>query len=107
MGQYDNAVYMWDSALKLGATLSSPVCHAGMACGDTGDFLFSMKEVSFINKKGEKKFATAPSAVTSEVGTPPVMFGNGKIAAYYVQLQLSGKNYRFYYIPKARQCRSS
>jgi hypothetical protein len=107
MGQYDNAVYMWDSALKLGATLSSPVCHAGMACGDTGDFLFSMKEVSFINKKGEKKFATAPSAVTSEVGTPPVMFGNGKIAAYYVQLQLSGKNYRFYYSPKALQCRSN
>ncbi len=107
MGQYDNAVYMWDSALKLGATLSSPVCHAGMACGDTGDFLFSMKEVSFINKKGEKKFAAAPSAVTSEVGTPPVVLGNGQIVAYYVQLRFAEKNYRFYYSPKSLQCRSN
>ena len=107
MGQYDNAVYMWDRALKLGATLSRPVCHAGMACGDTGHFLLNTKEISFINQKGEKKFAAASSAVTSEVGTTPVMFGKGKIAAYYVQLQLSGKNYRFYYSPKTLKCRGN
>jgi tetratricopeptide (TPR) repeat protein len=107
MGQYDNAIYMWDGALKLGATLSSPVCHAGMACGDTGEFLLSMKEVSFVNKKGEKKFSAPPSAITSDVGTPTVIGGKGRIAAYYIQLVSSGKNYRFYYSPKALQCRSN
>jgi tetratricopeptide (TPR) repeat protein len=107
MGQYDDAVSMWDKALELGATLSSSVCHAKAACGDTGDFLFSTKEVSFVSKKGEKEFAAAPSAVTSEVGTPPVLFGNGRIAAYYLQLRFSGKNYRFYYGPKSLQCRSN
>ena len=107
MGQYDNAIYMWDSALKLGATLSSPVCHAGMACGDTGEFLLSMKEVSFVNKKGEKKFYAPPSAITSDVGAPTVIGGNGRIAASYVQLVSSGKNYRFYYSPKVLQCRSN
>ena len=107
IGQYEDAVRMWDKALELGATLSSSVCHAKAACGDTGDFLLSTKEVSFVSKKGEKEFAAAPSAVTSEVGTPPVLFGNGRIAAYYVQLRFSGKNYRFYYGPKSLQCRSN
>jgi len=107
MGQYDNAVSMWDKAPELGATLSSSVCHAKAACGDTGDFLMSTKEISFVNKKGEKEFAAAPSAVISEVGTPTVLFGNGRIAAYYLQLRFSGKNYRFYYGPKSLQCRSN
>jgi len=78
-----------------------------MACGDTGDFLLSMKEVSFISKKGEKKFSAAPSAVTSEVGYPRVLLGNGQIVAYYVQLRSSSKNYRFYYGPKSVQCRDN
>jgi tetratricopeptide (TPR) repeat protein len=107
MGQYDNAVYTWDSALKLGATLSSPVCHAGMACGDTGEFLLSLKEVSFVNKKSEKKFSAPPTEVTSDVGAPNVIGGNGRTSAYYVQLVSSGKNYRFYYTPRALQCRSN
>lgn len=108
MGQYDDAARMWDKALELGATLSSYVCHAGMACGDTGDFLLSMKEVSFISKKkGQKEFAAAPLAVTSEVGFPRVWGGNGQIVAYYVQLRSAGKNYRFYYGPKSVQCRDN
>ncbi len=107
IGQYEDAVTMWDKALALGATLSSSVCHAKAACGDTGDFLLSTKEVSFVTKKGEKEFAAPPSAVASEVGTPPVLFGNGRIAAYYLQLRFSGKNYRFYYGPKSLQCRSN
>jgi len=107
MAEYEHAAYMWDSALKLGATLSIPVCHAGMACGETGDFLLSTKEVSFVTKKGEKKLAAAPSAVASEVGSPKVLFGNGQIAAYYVQLKLSGKNYRFYYGPKGAGCKDN
>ncbi len=107
MGQYDDAVSMWDKALELGATLSSSVCHAKAACGDTGDFLLSTKEISFVNKKGEKEFAAASSAVTSEVGTPAVLFGNGRIVAYYFQVRFSGKNYRFYYGPKSLQCRSN
>src|SRR5882762_4865037 len=107
MGEYDNAVSMWDKALERGATLSSSACHAKAACGDTGDFRLSTKEVSFVSKKGEKELAAAPSAVTSEVGTPPVIFGNGRIAAYYLQLRFSGKNYRFYYGPKSLQCRSN
>jgi len=92
MGQYDDAVSMWDKALELGTTLSSSVCHAKAACGDTGDFLLSTKEVSFASKKGEKEFAAASSAVTSEVETPSVLFGNGRIVAYYLQLRFSGKN---------------
>ncbi len=107
MAEYDHAAYMWDNTLKLGATLSIPVCHAGMACGDIGDFLLSTKEVSFVNKKGEKKFAAAPSAVTSEVGSPKVLLGNGQIVGYYVQLKLSGKNYRFYYGPKGAHCKDN
>ena len=107
MGRYDDATRMWDKGLQLGATLSTPVCHAGMACGDTGDFLLSMKEVSFVNKKGQKEFAAAPSALTSEVGSPSALFGNGQIFAYYVQLRFSGRNYRFYYGPKSVQCRSN
>lgn len=98
MGQYDNAIYMWDSALKLGATLSSPVCHAGMACGDTGDFLLNTKEVSFLNKKGEKEFAAAPSAVTSDGAVP--LRGH----AYYLQIHF-GKDWRFFYTPKTVRCR--
>jgi len=107
MGQYDDAATMWDKALELGTTLSSSVCHAKAACGDTGDFLLSTKEISFVNKKGEREFAAAPSAVTSEVGTPAVLFGNGRIVAYYFQVRFSGKNYRFYYGPKSSQCRSN
>ena len=63
-------------------------------------------EVAFC-VKGEKEFAAAPSAVTSEVGFPRVWGGNGQIVAYYVQLRSSGKNYRFYYGPKAVQCRDN
>lgn len=107
MGQYDNAAYMWDRALKLGSTLSISVCHAGMSCGNTGDFLLSMKEVSFTNKKGQKEFATAPSAITSEVGSPAVLLGKGQAVAYYFQLRISGKNYRFYYGPRFVECRSN
>jgi hypothetical protein len=107
MAEYDHAAYMWDSALKLGATLSISVCHAGVACGDTGYFLLSTKEVSFVNKKGQKQFAAAPSAVTSEVGSPKVLLGNGQIVGYFVELKLSGKNYRFYYGPKGLQCKGN
>ena len=98
---------MWDKALQLGATLSSSVCHAKAACGDTGDFLLSTKEISFVNRKGEKEFVAAPSTVKSEVGSPRVLLGDGRIAAYYFQLRLSGKNYRFYYSPKSPQCNSN
>jgi tetratricopeptide (TPR) repeat protein len=104
MGQYDDAVSMWDKALQLGAILSIFVCHAKAACGDTGELLLSTKEISFVNKKGEKELGAAPSAVTSEVGTPRVWLGDGRIAAYYFQLRFSGKNYRFYYSPKSPQC---
>ena len=107
MAEYDHAVYVWDSALKLGSTLSISVCHAGFACGDTGYFLLSTKEVSFVNKKGQRQFAAAPSAVTSEVGSPKVLFANAQIAAYFVQLKVSGKNYRFYYGPKGAQCKEN
>jgi tetratricopeptide (TPR) repeat protein len=107
MGQYDEAVAMWDKALQLGATLSIFVCHAKAACGDTGDFLLSTKEISFVNKKGEKELVATPSAVTSEVGTPRVWLGDGRTAAYYFQLRSSGKNYRFYYSPKSPQCNSN
>src|SRR5260370_26581467 len=107
MGQYNDAVSMWDKALELGATLSNSVCHAKAACGDTGDFLLSTKEISYVSKKGEKEFAAAPSASTSEVGTPPVLFGNGRIVAYYLQIRSSEKNYRFYYDPKSLHCRSN
>ncbi len=97
MGQYDDAVSMWDKALQLGSTLSTAVCHAGFACNDTGNLLLSMKEVSFVNKKGEKEFAAAPSAVTSEGA---VLFNRGN--AYYLQIRY-GKNWRFYYTPKTVQ----
>src|SRR5262249_40434152 len=60
-------------------------------------------EVAFVNKKGEKEFAAPPSSVTSAVGSPTF----GQTAAYYVQLKLSGKNYRFYYGPRSPQCRGN
>jgi hypothetical protein len=82
------------------------VCHAGALCGDTGTFLLSTREVSFVNKKGEKEFVAAPSAVTSE---GPVLFRgrnawNGQaLVASYLQIKF-GKNWRFYYLPKAVRC---
>jgi hypothetical protein len=95
MGQYDDAVAMWDKALQLGSSLSLSVCHAKFACGDTGIFSLNLKEVSFVNKKGEKELAAAPSAVTSEGA---VLFSS-TLAAYYLQVRFAGKNYRFYYLP--------
>jgi hypothetical protein len=99
MGQYDDAIGMFDKALQLGSTLTVGVCHAKALCGDTGNFLLSTKEVSFVNKKGEKEFAAAPSSVTSEGAG---IFNNGQ--AYYLQLRFAGKNYRFYYLPRGVQC---
>jgi hypothetical protein len=97
LAQYDDAVANWDKALQLGSSLSMSVCHAKALCGDTGTLLF--KEVSFINRKGEKEFGAAPSDVTSEGA---VIFNNGQ--AYYLQLRLAGKNYRLYYLPKVAGC---
>jgi hypothetical protein len=99
MGQYDDAATMWDKALQLGSTLTLSVCHAKAMCGDTGNFLMSMKEISFVNKKGEKEFDAAPSAVTSE-GAVSL---NGARPAYFMKIRFA-KNYRFYYLPKAVQC---
>jgi tetratricopeptide (TPR) repeat protein len=99
LGQYDDAVKMWDKALQLGSTLVIAVCHAGIACNDTGNFLLSVKEVSFVNKKGEKEFAAVPSAVTSEGA---VLFSGSARPAYYLQIRF-GKNWRFYYTPKNEQ----
>src|SRR5882724_4203148 len=64
-GQYGEVPGAWDKALGLGGSLTFAVCHAGFACGDVGNFLLSVKETSFVNKKGEKEFAAAPSAITS------------------------------------------
>jgi hypothetical protein len=102
MGRYDDSSAMWDKALQNGAILAINVCHAKMACGDTGNFLLSMKEVSFVNKKGEKEFAAAPSAIASVEAA-----AHGFGSTYYWQLQFPGKNYRFYYGPKGIHCRSN
>jgi hypothetical protein len=100
LGQYDDAANMWDKALQLGSTLSLPVCHAKALCGDTGTLQLSTKEVSFVNKKGEKEFVAAPSAVTSD-GAVSL---NGSRPAYFMKIRFADKNYRFYYLPKAVQC---
>lgn len=102
-GQYGYVSAMWDKALQNGSILSVSVCHAGIACGDIGNFFVSMKEVSFVNKKGEKEFAVPPSAITS---VEAALHGLG--STYYWQLQVQGKkNYRFYYGPRNAQCRSN
>ena len=98
-GQYEDAFPMWDKALQLGSTLSISACHAKAMCGDTGVFSLNMKEISFVNKKGEKELAATLSDVTSEGA---VMFNSGQ--AYYLQLRIAGKNYRFYYLPKGMGC---
>lgn len=99
MAQYDDAANMWDKALQLGSTLSIDVCHAGALCGDKGQFLLSTKEVSFVNKKGEKELSATPATVTS-VGATLV---NSNPPAYYLQIR-SAKNWRFYYLPKNIVC---
>jgi hypothetical protein len=99
LGQYDDVANLWDKALQLGSTLAMDVCHAGAICGDTGTFFLSTKEVSFVNKKGEKVFSAAPSAVTSEGA---VLYG-GASPAYYLQIHFE-KNWRFYYTPKSIHC---
>ena len=99
MAQYDDASSMWDKALQLGATLSIDVCHAGAMCGDKGHLSLSIKEIAFVNRKGEKEFAAAPSAVTSEGA---VLFRGSK-PAYYVQIRFE-KNWRFYYQPRNMTC---
>ena len=98
MGQYDDAASMWDKALQLGATLAANVCHAGIMCGDTGTLLMSTKEISFVNAKGQKEFAVAPSELTSE----PAGYISPR-PAYYLQIHF-GKNWRFYYHPNGMQC---
>ena len=99
LGQYNDAVKMWDKALQFGSTLVIAVCHAGIACNNTGNFLLSVKELSFVNKRGEKELAAAPSAVTSEGA---VLFSGSARPAYYLQIRF-GKNWRFYYTPKNEQ----
>jgi tetratricopeptide (TPR) repeat protein len=105
MGQYDDATAMADKALQLGSTLKISVCHAKALCGDTGTLSLSMKEISFVNKKGETELAATPSAVTSTIcgilsnDTNPASY-----KAYCLQIRFTGKNYRFYYLPKSVQC---
>lgn len=101
LGQYDDAAGAFDRALQLGYILQANVCHAKALCGDTGIFRLSMKEVSFTNGKGEKEFAAAPSAVSSDGAT---LFGRASTPAYCLNIRFGGKNYRFYYIPKDIQC---
>lgn len=100
LGQYDDAAGVWDKALQLGSILATNVCHAGAICSDKGSFNLSIKEVSFVNQKGEKEFSASPSEITSEGA---VLF-RGSTPAYYVQLRF-GKNWRFYYLPVAVRCR--
>ncbi len=101
-GQYGEVPAAWDKALGLGGSLTFAVCHAGFACGDTGNFLLSVKETSLVNKKGEKEFAAAPSAITSVKAA-----SHGLGSTYYWQFEFERKNYRFYYIPIGIQCRSN
>jgi tetratricopeptide (TPR) repeat protein len=100
MGQYDDAVRMWDKALRLGSSLSMTVRLAKTLCCDNGTFQLSAKEVSFVNKKGEKEFAAAPSAVSSE----GAVFSSNGYAFYYLQIRDAGKNHRFVYLPKDIGC---
>lgn len=99
-GQYGEVPAAWDKALGLGGSLTFAVCHAGFACGDVGNFLLSVKEISFVNKKGEKEFVAAPSAITSVKAA-----SHGLGSTYYWQFEFERKNYRFYYIPIGIQCR--
>lgn len=101
-GQYGEIPAAWDKALGLGGSLTFAVCHAGFACGDVGNFLLSVKETSFVNKKGEKEFAAAPSAITSVKAA-----SHGLGSTYYWQFEFERKNYRFYYIPIGIQCRGN
>jgi len=100
LGQYDDAVAQWDKALQLGYSLSINVCHAKALCGDTGTFLLSTKEISFVSKKGEKELVATPSSVTSE----GALLVNTNPPSYYLRVRFAGKNYSFYYLPKAVQC---
>jgi tetratricopeptide (TPR) repeat protein len=101
MGQYDDAAGAWDRALELGSALTVDVCHAAAMCGDKGTFSLSTKEISFVNKKGEKELGAAPSAVTSEGA---VLLSDAQ-TAYYLKVRFAGKNFRFYYLPKNIGCR--
>jgi tetratricopeptide (TPR) repeat protein len=102
MAQYGYSPTMWDKALQNGATLTINACRAGFSCGDTGSFLVSTKEISFINKKGEKEFVAVPSSITSVEAA-----SHGLGSTYYWQLQFQGKKYRFYFGPRGMQCRSN
>jgi tetratricopeptide (TPR) repeat protein len=105
MGQYDDATVMADKALQLGSTLKISVCHAKALCGDTGTLSLSMKEISFVNKKGETELAAAPSAVTSIVcGSLSHATNPASYNAYCLQIRFADKNYRFYYLPKGVKC---
>jgi len=99
MAQYDDAANMWDKALQLGSTLSFDMCHVAAFCADKGQFLLSTKEVSFVNKKGEKELSATPATVTSE----PATLVNSNPPSYFLQIRF-GKNWRFYYLPKNIAC---
>jgi len=59
----------------------------------------SLKEVTLVNKNGEKELASPPSEIKSEGA---VIFNGGQ--AYFLLLRIAGKNYRFYYLPKVIGC---
>jgi tetratricopeptide (TPR) repeat protein len=99
LAQYDDAAATWDKVLQLGASLSFDTYRGSIIAADPGQFFISTKEVSFVNKKGQKEFSAAPSAVTSQ-GAVVTHLND----AYFLQIR-ADKEWHFFFIPKNLSCK--
>ena len=102
LGQYSQAVTMWDKALGLGGTLTFLVWHYAGSGYEKGTFRLSANEVSFFKRGQQKAFAAAPaevSSVRSHRGSQ-----RATADAWAFGMKVGGRSYWFSSVPLGMEC---
>jgi hypothetical protein len=97
LNQVPEMTSAWDNTLRLGGYVEFAVWHElGLHC-ENGMFRITASEVSFLNEKGEKRFAVPPAQIRMGRGLT--------IQAHsYFRLRVDRKNYNFDFVPFGVAC---
>jgi hypothetical protein len=100
LGQYSQAVTMWDKALGLGGTLTFGAWHYKPAHFERGTFHLGAKEVSFAVASEKTVFSVAPTEASSVKSHHPPLARN----AWSLGMKIGGHQYWFSFVPLGVQC---
>jgi hypothetical protein len=100
VGQYENAVAMWDKVLGLGGTLTFGVLYVqGLHLGKIGTFQLSAKEISLVGADKEKAFSVGSSEVSSVKSHRLI-----GLKVWSFSLKLGSRSYGLTFVPLGGRC---